>query len=75
MKAMIRRLVKLEAAFGPEIETPETRRLRQRIEEGRRRVAAMRGEPAVRSSFDPHLGLEELLQAGRMRNARGAALT
>jgi hypothetical protein len=39
MKAVIRRLRKLEERFGPPVETASTRRLRARIEAGRRRLA------------------------------------
>jgi hypothetical protein len=42
MKAIIRRLRRLEDRLGPAIETEFARQLRERIEEGRRRVAEAR---------------------------------
>ena len=44
MKLVSRRLRRLEDRLGPAVETEFTRRLRARIEEGLRRVAAARGD-------------------------------
>jgi hypothetical protein len=42
MKAIIRRLSRLEQRFGPPVETEFSRRLHERIAEGRRRLAEAR---------------------------------
>jgi hypothetical protein len=42
MKAIARRLCRLEERFGPAVESQFTRELRERIEAGRRRVAEWR---------------------------------
>jgi hypothetical protein len=42
VKALIRRLCRLEDRFGPAIETDFSRRMHERIKAGRRRVAEMR---------------------------------
>jgi hypothetical protein len=44
MKAMDRRLRRLEDRYGPPVETEYSRELQRRIEAGRRRVAAAMGE-------------------------------
>ena len=47
MRALHRRLLRLEDRFGPPVETEYSRELRRRIEAGRRRVAEARGIPYV----------------------------
>ena len=47
MRALHRRLLRLEDRFGPAIETEASRELRRRIEAGRRRVAEWMGEAYV----------------------------
>jgi len=72
-----RRLRRLEERFGPQVETEFTRRLRARMEAGRRRLAEAqaRGEwsGAVNDQGKEDLrGLtvREILLRGRARNAR-----
>ena len=47
MRALHRRLLRLEDRFGPPVETEASRELRRRIEAGRRRVAEWMGEAYV----------------------------
>jgi hypothetical protein len=47
MKAISRRLCRLEDRYLPPVETEYSRELQRRIEAGRRRVAEMRGETYV----------------------------
>jgi hypothetical protein len=78
MKAITRRLRKLEDRFGPPVETESSRRLRERLEAGRRRVAELRGRPVqapqrqnvtnVRPSME---AIVKILQSGRQRVASG----
>ncbi len=68
MKMIGRRLSKLERRFGPEIETIQTRRLRERLAAARRRMAAMFGDTAPPMNCDPCVGLVERLHAGRSRS-------
>jgi len=74
MKAFIRRLSRLEDRFGPPVETEFSRRLVERLAAGRRRMAALGGEPLeVRpreNLVDARPGLEaivEILNRGRQR--------
>jgi hypothetical protein len=72
MKSIIRRLRKLEDRFGPPVETASTRRLRERIEAGRRRVAQWREQKgiSVRDQDGENLSglsVAEILQRGRAR--------
>ena len=76
MTAIIRRLRKLEERFGPPVETAYTRRLRERIEEGRQRLAEAkkRGEwSGPVSDCDGEnfgvLSVIEILYRGRARVA------
>jgi hypothetical protein len=77
MTTIIRRLRKLEKRFGPPVETEHTRRLRARLEAGRRRLAEAqeRGEwcgPV--SDYDGEnlagLSVTEILHRGRERVAK-----
>ncbi len=72
MKVMIRRLRRLEERFGPPVETEFTRRLRERIEAGRRRVAKWReheGSPVSDQHRENIAGLSviEILHRGRAK--------
>jgi DNA modification methylase len=55
------------AAERAGVATAATRRLRERMEAGRRRLAEEYGEPMLQAHCDLHLGLEERLLAGRKR--------
>ena len=73
MKALDRRLRRLEERFGPPVETEYTRKLWRRIEAGRRRVAADRGEPYVPWVPNPEfagLTLTEVARRIRERDRR-----
>jgi len=78
MKNISRRIRKLEERFGPPVETEFTRRLRERIEAGRRRVAQWREQEGI-SVSDQHrenlagLSVTEILHRGRARVARAKA--
>jgi hypothetical protein len=50
MRALHRRLLRLEDRFGSPVETEYSGELRRRIEAGRRRVAAMQGETTFRGA-------------------------
>jgi len=68
MKAISKRLVKLESRFGA-VETEFTRNLRQRLEHARLRA----GLP-VRSPEDlSGMTVEQILNRGRLRARQGAA--
>ena len=72
MRAVIRRLRRLEDRFGPPIETEFSRRLGERLEGGRRRLAQLRGEAGISISEQIRenlvgLGVTEILQRGRER--------
>jgi len=74
MKAIIRRLRKLEERFGPPVETESTRRLRKRIEAGLRRLAEARerGEWCGSIAHEERenltgLSVTEILHRGRTR--------
>src|SRR5260370_33197705 len=76
MKAGMRRLRRREDRFGPAIETESSRRLHERIKDGRRRVAEMReslGLPPPKdwppSVQDGQLSLIARLHRGRDRVA------
>jgi hypothetical protein len=76
MKQLMRRLRRLEAQFGSANETESCRRLRQRLEAGRRRVAEWRereGLPLLAEGTGdaPNRGrtIVEILNSGRQRNA------
>ena len=80
MKAIIRRLRRLENRFGPPVETRFTRQLRQRIEEGRRRVAEAKGLSEWPGSVGDDeqedlrgLSIAQILLLGRDRVARAKA--
>jgi len=63
-----RRLSKLESAFLPPADSWETQRLRERMEAGQKRVAALYGEGYLpRAESVPNLTVVERLQAGRPR--------
>ena len=72
MKSISRRIRRLEERFGPAVETAFSRRLRERIEAGRRRVAQWR-EQEESSVSDQHrenlagLSVTEILHHGRAR--------
>ena len=75
MKAIHRRLRRLEDRFGPPVETEYSRELERRIEAGLRRVAAATGEPYVPwrpTTPVAGLTLEEAIRRGSER-ARQAA--
>ena len=69
MRALQRRLLRLEDRFGPPVETEYSRELRRRIEAGLRRVAEARGIPYVppRYADFTQLTLAEALQRRRDR--------
>ena len=69
MKTLDRRLSKLEATLLPQPETWQMQLLRERMEAGRKRVAAFYGgsAPAWTVEFSRHLSIADRLQAGRMR--------
>jgi hypothetical protein len=67
MKVLQRRLGKLEESFSPAIETLEMKRLRERIEAGRRRVATLCGERPALTLCPREWGVREVLLAGRQR--------
>jgi hypothetical protein len=76
MKSISRRIRRLEERLGPSVETRFWRRLRERLEAGRRRVAQSRedsGEPldGVRKEWGDLSGLtvNEILHRGRLRAA------
>jgi len=78
MKNIHRRLRRLEDRLGPPIETEFSRRLRERLAAGRRRVAALRGEiveaPIHENRTDAWTGpqtIVEILQNGRQRLLSG----
>ena len=59
MKGIIRRIPRLEQRFGPAVETVFSRRLRERLEAGRRRVAHWREREGISISDQDkgeHLG-------------------
>jgi hypothetical protein len=70
MRPIQRRVAKLEVRLLPQPETWETRRLRERIESGRNRVAAARGGqfPSMPTSFS-NRSIVEILNEGRMRTS------
>jgi len=77
MQAIIRRLRKLEERFGPAVETECTRRLRERIEAGRRRLAQARERGEWCGSIGhgeredlTRLSVTEVLHRGRAKVAR-----
>ena len=77
MKAVIRRLRRLEERFGPPVETEFTRRLRERMEAGRRRVEEARergelGPPPSGPLFEAQRKrlIEATLAAERNRSGR-----
>jgi hypothetical protein len=72
MKSISRRIRRLEERFGPPVETEFTRRLRERIEAGRRRVAQWReqeGNPVSDHHRENLAGLSvtEILRRGRAK--------
>jgi hypothetical protein len=70
MRAITRRLRRLEDRFGPPVETEYSRELQRRIEAGRRRVAAAKGEiygPRRPSIPVAGLTLAEVILQGRER--------
>jgi len=75
MKAVTRRLRRLEDRFGPAIETEFSRRLHERMEAGRRRVAAVRergelepcAEVRPRDVQSGRQTIVEILQSARRR--------
>jgi len=73
MRAIARRLTRLEARFAPQGETETGHRLTALLEAGRRRLAEAGREPTnVLPRDRPTAGpgtLVEILQAGRMRVA------
>jgi len=66
MKTINRRLRRLEGEFGPEIETEAVRRLRERLEAGRRRVAEARERGECGPPVEV-LGRREILREAVMR--------
>jgi hypothetical protein len=75
MKSISRRIRKLEARLGPPVETAFTRRLRQRLEEGRRRLLQWREQEGIsvsdqdREDWENLSGLTvtQILHRGRAR--------
>ena len=70
MKAMDRRLRRLEDRYGPPMETEYSRELQRRIEAGLRRVAEARGEdyvPLPPCTYVPGLTLAGAILRGRER--------
>jgi hypothetical protein len=61
MRALHRRLLRLEDQFGPPVETEYSKELRRRIEAGRRRVAAARSETYV--PWRPNVSIPGLTRA------------
>jgi hypothetical protein len=75
MKAMDRRLRRLEDRYGPPVETEYSRELQRRIEAGRRRVAEARGEayvPLPPPAYVPGLTLADAILWGRERARQNA---
>jgi hypothetical protein len=71
MKTIARRVRRLESGFASETESAFAQRLHARVEAGRQRLAA-HGYPTIRLAIDhgrTGSQLEDILQAGRMRNA------
>jgi len=82
MKIIIRRLRKLENRFGPPVETRFTRLLRQRIEEGRQRVAQARERGECCGSVGDDdvddlrgLSVNEILLRGRAKVTRATEIS
>ena len=78
MKSISRRIRRLEESFGPPVETEFARRLRERIEAGRRRVAQWRAREGISVSDQERENLSgltetEILHRGRARVARAKA--
>ena len=78
MKNITSRILRLEERFGPPVETESTRRLRERIEAGRRRVAQWREREGISVSDQDRENLSgltetEILHRGRARVARAKA--
>jgi hypothetical protein len=76
MKYISRRLCRLEDRFGPPIETVFSRRLGERLEAGRRRVAQLRDQEGIAGSDQVRknlvgLSVIEILQRGRASHAYG----
>jgi hypothetical protein len=72
MKNISRRLRKLEDRFGPPVETASARRLRERIEAGRRRVEQWRKQQGISVSDQDReklsgLSVAEILNRGRAK--------
>jgi hypothetical protein len=75
MKAMDRRLRRLEDRYGPPVETEYSRELQRRIEAGCRRVAEARGEayvPLPPPAYVPGLTLADAILRGRERARQNA---
>jgi hypothetical protein len=78
MRSISRRIRKLEERLGPPVETEYTRRLRERIEAGRRRLAQWREQDGISVSDQDRenredlsgLTLTEILHRGRARVAK-----
>ena len=78
MKAITRRLRKLEDRLGPPVETEFDRQLRARLEAGQRRVAQWRQQEgiSVRDQDRENLSgltVDEILHRGRARVAKAKA--
>jgi len=71
MKLVSRRLRRLEERFGPAIETEFTRRLRERIEAGRRRVAVAAAQVQQGQLCQPDAGRMPDAQRERLREIVG----
>jgi len=82
MKTIIRRLRRLEDRYRPPVETRFTRRLRERIEEGRQRVAEAMGLSEWPGSVGDDeaedlrdLSVNEILLRGRAKVARATEIS
>lgn len=74
MKAITRRVIRLEERFGPPVETEFSRQLAARLKAGLRRLAESLGQSADTQALPPpshignrRLGIVERLNAGRER--------
>ncbi len=66
MRALVRRLRRLEKLLAPAVESEHSRRLRARIEDGRVRLGPPPSDPEPRAEF-AGMSVIEMLHAGRDR--------
>lgn len=69
MKAICRRLGKLEESIAPPIESFEMKRLRERLEAARKRMVTFGSDrhETVAQTYSRDWGIAEILQEGRQR--------